>query len=375
MKSEERSDSGNVQTIMADSSLQTGNRGLFSKLAAYFSESNKDRKRKKLDFSIIGGPHYSTDTKFGFGLVAAGLYHSNPADSLVPPSNLSIYGDISTVGFYMAGLKGIHIDSKQQYRVTYSTSFTFFPTKFWGVGYEMGNDNSNESTMNRIGTDGKISFLFKMGKDFYMGPSLSYSWTKASKPSRPELLKKDAPNSSDIGIGFSVEWDTRDVMTAPHTGFYLSLSQTLRKHLSGNKSFFGTTDFVANIYCPIWNGATLAAQAGGLLQTGQVTWHDMAMLGNSHSMRGYYNGRYRDKNKLEMQIELRQHIYRRNGLVAWVGAGTVFPRFSALHFRRILPNYGIGYRWKFKKNMNVRLDYGFGKSGQSGFIFNINEAF
>ena len=36
---------------------------------------------------------------------------------------------------------------------------------------------------------------------------------------------------------------------------------------------------------------------------------------------------------------------------------------------------GIGYRWEFKKNVNVRLDYGFGKNGQSGFIFNINEAF
>ena len=36
---------------------------------------------------------------------------------------------------------------------------------------------------------------------------------------------------------------------------------------------------------------------------------------------------------------------------------------------------GVGYRWEFKKNVNVRLDYGFGKSGQSGFLFNINEAF
>ena len=30
---------------------------------------------------------------------------------------------------------------------------------------------------------------------------------------------------------------------------------------------------------------------------------------------------------------------------------------------------------EFKKNVNVRLDYGFGKNGQSGFLFNINEAF
>lgn len=40
-----------------------------------------------------------------------------------------------------------------------------------------------------------------------------------------------------------------------------------------------------------------------------------------------------------------------------------------------LPNYGIGYRWEFKKRMNVRLDYGFGKKDQNGFLFSINEAF
>ena len=92
-------------------------------------------------------------------------------------------------------------------------------------------------------------------------------------------------------------------------------------------------------------------------------------------MRGYYEGRYRDKNKIETQIELRQHIWRRNGIVLWAGAGTVFPKFSKMRINHVLPNYGLGYRWEFKKNVNVRLDYGLGKAGQSGFIFNINEAF
>lgn len=52
--------------------------------------------------------------------------------------------------------------------------------------------------------------------------------------------------------------------------------------------------------------------------------------------------------------------------------------------RQVVAHYSYGslpsdsvicYRWEFKKDVNVRLDYGFGKSGQSGFIFNIGEAF
>ena len=50
----------------------------------------------------------------------------------------------------------------------------------------------------------------------------------------------------------------------------------------------------------------------------------MALLGNSYSMRGYYEGRYRDKHKIEGQVELRQHVWKRNGVVVWIGAGTVF---------------------------------------------------
>ncbi|MGL5546069.1 MAG: hypothetical protein ACRDCS_03585, partial [Tannerellaceae bacterium] len=58
----------------------------------------------------------------------------------------------------------------------------------------------------------------------------------------------------------------------------------------------------------------------------------------------------------------------------WVGAGNVFHSFSRFKWSHTLPNYGIGYRWEFKKRMNVRLDLGFGKK-ETGFIFSINEAF
>ena len=91
-------------------------------------------------------------------------------------------------------------------------------------------------------------------------------------------------------------------------------------------------------------------------------------------MRGYFEGRYRDKNEIDACIELRQHIWRRNGVVAWIGAGSIFPRFSDIRLSHVLPNYGIGYRWEFKRFMNVRLDLGFGRH-QTGFIFSINEAF
>ena len=52
-------------------------RSFFKKFLDYFNDANKEKKNKKFDFSVIGGPHYSSDTKFGLGLVAAGLYRTD----------------------------------------------------------------------------------------------------------------------------------------------------------------------------------------------------------------------------------------------------------------------------------------------------------
>ena len=60
-------------------------RGLINRLLDYFNEANKPKEYKKFDFSIIGGPHYSTDTKFGLGLVAAGLYRADRIRSCLRP--------------------------------------------------------------------------------------------------------------------------------------------------------------------------------------------------------------------------------------------------------------------------------------------------
>ncbi len=43
-----------------------------------FNDANKNKKHKRFDFSIIGGPHYASDTKFGLGMVAAGFICSDP---------------------------------------------------------------------------------------------------------------------------------------------------------------------------------------------------------------------------------------------------------------------------------------------------------
>lgn len=349
--------------------------GFMTRLMNYFNDANKNKKHKKFDFSIIGGPHYSTDTKLGIGLVAAGLYNTDRRDSLLPPSNVSLFSDISTVGFYMLGIRGNHIMPKDRYRIDYTVYFYSFPSDFWGIGHDMGDNNGNKSKMDRWQARIKASLLVRLADNLYAGPTLMYDYVKATDIERPELLGGMDTRASCGAAGVSVVYDSRDVLTNPHRGARVAISQLFRPRLIAGDYTFSTTDIAASCYRQVWDSGILAAEMRGVFNYGNTPWSLMAMLGGSNSMRGYYEGRYRDKNLMTAQLELRQHVWRRNGITLWVGAGSVFSRFGDLRTDRILPNYGIGYRWEFKKDVNVRLDYGFGKNGQSGFLFNINEAF
>lgn len=373
--SDMEADSSWVNESATKQDTLTKKKSLLTRFLDYFNDANKNKEHKKFDFSIIGGPHYSTDTKLGIGLVAAGLYRANANDTLLPPSNVSLFGDVSTVGFYMLGIRGTHIFPQDKYRADYTIYFYSFPCKFWGMGYDMGDDDSNKSDMKRWQARFKASFLFHLGDNLYLGPMVSYDYVIGRRIERPELLNGMDQHTWNIGAGFSAVYDTRDMLTYPHRGFYINLSQCFRPRFMGNDYAFSTTELQVDAYQRVWKGAILAEDFRTMLNFGNPSWGMMALLGNSNSMRGYYEGRYRDKHKMEAQVELRQHIWKRNSLTTWVGAGTVFHKFSEMRSRHILPNFGIGYRWEFKKNVNVRLDYGFGKAGQTGFLFSINEAF
>ena len=341
----------------------------------YFNDANKNKQHKRFDFSVIGGPHYASDTKFGLGMVAAGLYRTDPNDSILPPSNVSLFGDVSSVGFYMLGVRGNHIAPAGRYRIDYHLYFYSFPSDFWGIGYEMGDNDDNKSDMKRWQAQAEASFLFRVADNFYVGPMAAYDYVIGKQIERPELLQGMDKHIWNVGAGVSLVYDNRDNLTNPHRGIYLNLKQMFRPKFMGNDYAFSTTHFRFDAYQRLGKGTILAEDFGANLNFGNPSWGMMAELGGTSSMRGYYEGRYRDKHSLEATVELRQHVWKRNGIVVWAGAGTVFPKLSALRSRQILPNAGVGYRWEFKKNVNVRLDYGFGKSGQSGFLFNINEAF
>ncbi len=103
---------------------------------------------------------------------------------------------------------------------------------------------------------------------------------------------------------------------------------------------------------------------------------ELGGLGGNELMRGYYEGRYLDRNLLAGQVEYRLPLTGRLGLAFFTGAGQVAPRIAAFRLARFKPSLGAGIRFKIVKeeNLNLRFDYGIGR-GTNNYYFNLAEAF
>ncbi len=351
-------------------------RGWAGKVYRYFAESNKDKTlTRKFDFSVLGGPHYSSTTELGLGVMAAGLFRLDRENLTLPPSNATLFANVSTSGFYVLGLRGNTFFRGGRFRLDYTGYFYSMPSDFWGVGFYNGRD-STKTRMERQQVKVRTDFMYRFFPAWYVGIDAEFNYTRGKDIGHLSYIPAGQHTEyASTGLGFFFQHDSRDVITNPYRGWYLKLDQIFYPRWLGNRDgFFTSTEVTADFYTRLWKSAILAFDVHGLFHAGHVPWTMLSSMGGGSRMRGYYEGRYRDKNLMEAQMELRQRIYKRIGAVVWVGGGTVFPEFGALRFGHVLPNYGLGLRWEFKNRVNVRVDYGFGKDTH-GLVFNINEAF
>ena len=119
-------------------------KNIIRKIIDYFDNTNKPHPDKAFDVSFIGGPYYSSDTKFGIGLVAAGMYRCHGVDSLLPKSNVSLYLKATTSLFFQLGVEGTNIFRGDR-RLHYDVNFSSVKSKFWGFGFDINVVDANVS--------------------------------------------------------------------------------------------------------------------------------------------------------------------------------------------------------------------------------------
>lgn len=363
-----------ADSLAVDTTAPKQRNSIFRRLIRYFEQANEDRtQEKKFDLTWVLGPSYSAVTKVSLGILASGLYRIDRTDTITQPSNVSLYANISTSGYYKVGVTGLNLMDRNRHRIKYDISFASMPIDYWGIGYNMAQAEKSSMVEKRYRIDAE--YQYEMARNFFAGAALDFTHAAAKKVANPEYMLGQRDKYTATGFGLSLQYDSRDFAPNPYRGIYLSLRETYFPAALGTTETIWRTTFTGNYYQRLWKGCTLALDAYLEYNSGkEIPWSMVAQLGGGYRMRGYYLGQYRDNAMIEVQAELRQKIYNRHGIAVWVGAGNVFPNFNSFRWSQTLPNYGIGYRWEFKHRVNVRVDYGRGRHGGS-VVFNVNEAF
>lgn len=320
----------------------------------------------------------SIETDWSFGAAGSVTYRLGK-DSTTRTANQQLLGLYSIRRQFVLGTEGTVFFPNERYILYVQSSYSFFPDKFWGLG-----PRSREADVE--------SYIFKQ---LYVYPHLQRkiwrNWFAGVLYEYQNLLEIDYTKGGifdqqnvagrydyDVsGIGLSTSWDSRNHAFVPNKGWF---AQLLFNHFT---PVIGSTYKYTNIvvdtrkYLALGRKHVLALQAYGFFNRGEVPLRSMAALGGSTSMRGYYDGRYRDHNQVVFQAEYRFPIVWRLGGVAFLGYGDVGRRLSQFDLMRFKYSYGTGLRFVVnpRERLNLRIDYGWGKGKSKGLYFTLGEAF
>jgi outer membrane protein assembly factor BamA len=322
--------------------------------------------------------YYTPETHLAFGV--GGMYYFQlPQDkSANRPSNIN--GLITYTlkkqfsldlnpDFYFG--RGYHV----QAYLTYSD----FPDNFYGIG------NATSTEMEEKFTSRYWKLSVEALKRVYRVLNVGFQYffdntTVIKVEDGGQLSSGMVPGSRGgrvSGLGYFMTWDSRNNIFFATKGSYHQFSAAAFGKGLGSDFAFNRFYFDLRRYFPFSETRSLGLHARMLFQTGNPPFWRMGLLGGKEIMRGYYSGRFRDKNMICWQAEYRWvPVAWRLGVIGFVGFGDVADKLGNFKLDNFKHTYGLGLRYIFNKEqgINIRLDFGFGK-GTSGFYFTAAEAF
>jgi hypothetical protein len=322
---------------------------------------------------------YTPETGFAFGGGGVVTFYAGEGESL-RPSNVTVAGYYSTINQYAVAVVPRTFFGDNRWLASAELGLARIVDKYWGVG----NDTPDLDSASYVANGGRalleLQMPFPISRVHRWG--VLYDLEGAGIVDRrgnPLLQDSTLPGFDGgllSGVGALMVWDSRDHVFFPTRGMFHQVRSTLFPPFLGSAFGFTSHEIDLRWYFPLRTDMLVAVQTYGAFTTGDVPFYRLPALGGENRMRGYYLGRYRDKDFVAVQVEYRGYVWGRFGVVAFAGAGQVMPRVADFRFGQLHYSGGAGIRFKFNEaeKVNLRVDMGFGQ-GTSGLYFGIEEAF
>ncbi|HEY0274039.1 MAG TPA: hypothetical protein VGC22_12685 [Chitinophaga sp.] len=274
--------------------------------------------------------------------------------------------------------------------------YQYFPFYFYGLG-----DTTHEA--NRSLVDNRRFRLQLEGErritgHFYAGLSLLYQYdtyrSSDGKGIYYSMPLQDKSGGHALFAGVTAVFDDRDNQNYTTRGTFLRLNVANALAFASTRTVY-TMELRGNQFLSVSKKSVIGLNGYfRSVQGNQVPFFLLPELGNDQIMRGYYTGRYRDRNYLAAQVEYRYFLdpkirvkigpldmHPKFALAAFAGAGNVFGNH---HFQlgNFKPSIGGGIRYFYDEHarLTVRLDGAIGEkrpgeARQKGLYLSLAEAF
>ena len=323
---------------------------------------------------------YSPETNLELGLSGLYVYYAkgDTTNRLSELNGFAFYTLQSQYGFLADHTIFSH---QNKWILPGRIRYQSFPILYHGIGPYSPEDYVAEVNSRQLQIRERT--LRQLIPNLYFGLEVDFQKLSSVKfesvSDQPILLPAGSHGSQNLALGIGVLYDTRHNVLNVRDGQFSELALLKYDSRWGSDHNFTTIISDSRVYRSLNKRDVLAAQVYGQFTSGDTPFNMLALLGGENIMRGYYLGRYRDKNQVAAQVEYRMlplPFSKRWGATLFTSTGTVFNSFKSFSYKDFVISGGGGIRFLLfpKKDIFTRLDVAFTKEKPGFYIF-IGEAF
>jgi outer membrane protein assembly factor BamA len=330
------------------------------------------------DFAVLPLVYYQPETSLGaIGQVVLVRTASSGSATEDRHDTLSASVTATLRGQYAFGLSGMKFWNQDHDRLKVDVGIQRFPSTFWGLGDGTPTSAADHYTPLSVGA--QPNYSHRVVERIFVGLNAvgGYYRLQTFAPVGPvaDYLATHRREGRLVGVGPTVTRDSRDDSNYPRAGSLTALKVTayLPAWLSQYRFIQLEADQRTFISLPL--SSVLALQAFGQVVIGEPPIDALPALGGPALLRGFFQGRYRDKAYMVGQAEWRVPLFWRLGAAVFGAAGNVFPDLAHVGGDNLKAAGGLGLRLNVGRRnpVNIRLD-GAMASGSAGVYLVIGEA-
>lgn len=341
-------------------------------------EDEKSRKEEKNQLLVLPYVYYTPETKIAGGV--GGIYYLRSLKDQLKSHPSTFFMDIiyTQKKQFIIGLTPDLYLNKGKFHLVGNLRFKKYVENFYGIGSQ--SVDAMEEDYSYLSVNLKCSLRKRISPSIYVGVQYDFEYSKITEMEPGGILDSGEILGTDggtiSGLGILLVQDNRDNLFFPTKGTLLQADATVFSPAFASDYHFHRFIFDFRQYVTVFSKHVLAFQQSVQTTSGDVPFQRLPKLGGSNVMRGFIEGRFRDKKAIFLQMEYRVPLIWRLSAAGFVGYGDVADKLKGFKLNdfKITGGLGIRYQVNRKFGTNVRLDFGFAK-GNFGVYAMINEAF